>query len=183
MPLSASSPIAASPGRARCRAGTGDGSRAGTEAGSVLALIPAGFLVLILLGALAVDSAVAYLGQQQLHDALSAAANDAVGAGVDDRAFYRQGIVVLDPAAVEQTVCASIAAQGDTGLHQLTVQVSVSGDSVLVTGSASVDGVFGRALPGFGTRSVRSSASATLSEGGPPASAGSFSTPVALSCP
>ena len=152
------------------------------QAGSVLALVPAGFLVLILLGALAVDSAVAYTGQQQLHDALSAAANDAVGAGVDNGAFYATGRLALDPAAVGRTVCAAMAAQEDRGLHGVRLAVAIDGVSVRVIGSASVDAVFGRAIPGFGRRTVRSAADATLAGGavvvGGPVSA----PPIAITC-
>lgn len=140
--------------------------RAGAlEGGSALALVPAGFLVLVLLASLAVDSAVAYLGQQQLHDALSAAANDAVTAGLDNASFYRSGSLVLDPAAVAQTVCASVAAQHDPGLHHITLDVAIDGDSVRVTASAVVDAVFGKAIPGLARRSVSSSASASLARG------------------
>ena len=144
------------------------GDREQRQRGSVLALVPAGFLVLILLGALAVDSAVAYTGQQQLHDALSAAANDAVGAGVDDSAFYGAGRLTLDPGAVARTVCAAVAAQQDRGLHGVHLAVSIQGDSVRVSGSAWVDAVFGRAIPGFGRRTVHSAAAATLATGALP---------------
>ena len=135
------------------------------ERGSALALVPAGFLVLVLLASLAVDSAVAYLGQQQLHDALAAAANDAVTAGLDNASFYLHGSLVLDRAAVAQTVCASVAAQHDSGLHDITLSVAIEGDSVRVAGSAVVDAVFGRAIPGMARRSVSSSAAATLASG------------------
>lgn len=135
------------------------------DRGSVLALVPAGFLVLILLASLAVDSATAYLGQQRLHDALSAAANDAVTAGLDDPAFYRNGRLMLDPAAVDRTVCSALAAQDDRGLRDVRLAVAISGSSILLAGRATVDAVFGRAIPGFGSRSVSSAARAALASG------------------
>lgn len=137
----------------------------GIEPGSALALVPAGFLVLVLLASLAVDSAVAYLGQQQLHDALSAAANDAVTAGLDNASFYRQGRLVLDPAAVTRTVCAAVAAQHDSGLHHMTLAMAIEGDSLRISGSAVIDAVFGKAIPGLAQRSVSSSAAASLASG------------------
>ena len=70
-----------------------------SERGSVLALVPAAFLVLVILGALAVDSAAAYLAQRQLRDSLSAAAADAVGAGLSRSSFYATVAVTLVPAA------------------------------------------------------------------------------------
>jgi hypothetical protein len=132
------------------------------DRGSVLVLVPAGLLVLMILAALAVDSAVAYLGQQQLHDALSAAANDAVTRGLNQGAFYNGGVVGLDSATVGQAICLSVLAQNDTGLHQLHLWMSVDGESVHVEGRAVVDAVFGRAIPGFGARTVRSSADAVV---------------------
>ncbi len=152
------------------------------EAGSVLALVPAGFLVLIVLSALAVDSAVAYLGQRQLHDALAAAANDSVTAGIDNMSFYRSGVVTLDPVAVADTVCADLTAQQDSGLHSVSVRLSLSGDSVRLSAHASVDAVFGRALPGFGRRSVSAVASASAAEGPGPLPVVAFPAPVRLRC-
>ncbi len=135
----------------------------------MLVLVPAGFLVLMLLAALAVDSAVAYQAQHQLHDALAAAANDAVAAGVDDRTFYTGGVVTLDAGSAASVVCRSVEAQGLGSLHGLRIGVALSGRSIRVTGAATVDAVFGRVVPGFGTRNVKSSADATLSAGGGPA--------------
>jgi hypothetical protein len=146
------------------------------SSGSVLALVPAGFLVLILLSAIAVDSAVAYLGQRQLHDALSAAANDAVTAGLNNGSFYQQGRLGLEPSTVGAVVCQALAAQGDSGLHQIQLSMAVAGDTVRLEGTATVDAVFGRAIPGFGRRSVRSFAEATAvtGPGRGPAVAGPF---------
>lgn len=132
----------------------------------MLALVPAGVLVLVVLAALAVDSAVAYLGQQQLHDALSAAANDAVASAVSAPAFYGRGVVTLDSVEVERDVCLSVLAQGIGSLHDLRLWVAVGGDEIRVVGQAEVDGVFGRVLPGFGRRQVRSSADAVVASGG-----------------
>ena len=52
--------------------------------GSVLILVPAGVLVLMLLGAIAVDFSVAYLAKRQLEAVAGAAVNDAAGAGLDE---------------------------------------------------------------------------------------------------
>ncbi|MBV9662271.1 MAG: hypothetical protein JO337_14055 [Acidimicrobiales bacterium] len=149
--------------------------------GSVLVLVPSGFLVLILLSALAVDSAVAYLAQQRLHDALTAAANDAVAAGLDNGTFYAGGALTLDPATVQRAVCQTIDAQRASGLQQLKVAVAISGLSIQVSGSATVSAVFGRALPGFGHRSVRSTAGATLAASTSSAAA-RFGPPTVLRC-
>jgi hypothetical protein len=135
------------------------------ERGSVLALVPAGFLVLILLAALTVDSAVAYLGQEQLHDALSAAANDAATAALDSRSFYDSGVITLDQTAAGRAVCISVLAQNSSNLHGLQVWMAVDGNSVHLKGQARVDSVFGRAIPGFGQHTVRASVSAVATQG------------------
>jgi hypothetical protein len=134
--------------------------KAADQRGSVLALVPAGFLVLILLAALAVDSAVTYLGQQQLHDTLAAAATDSATAAVDSGSFYRSGTLALDPAQVARTMCLSLGAQNQTGLHNLRVWVAVDGNRVGVEGTATVNAVFGRIVPGLGRRRVRAEVSA-----------------------
>jgi hypothetical protein len=125
-------------------------------------LIPAGFLVLILLAALAVDSAAAYLGQQQLHDALEAAANDAVTAGLSDRVFYSHGAVVINPALAARTVCLDIASQSDHDLHAIQVWMAVDGPALRLRATATVEAVFGRAVPGFGQRHVAAEAAAIV---------------------
>jgi hypothetical protein len=125
-------------------------------------LVPAGFLVVIILAALAVDSAATYLAQQQLHDTLAAAANDAVTAGVSNSSFYSTGAVRLDPALVGQAVCLSMAAQSDHNLHDLRLWMAVDGAAVSLRGTASVDAVFGRAIPGFGRRHVKAAAQAVV---------------------
>jgi len=135
------------------------------ERGSVLALVPAAILVLMLLGAMAVDSAVAYLGQRQLADALAAAANDAATAGLSNTAFYRSGAVRLDPSAVDRVVCTTVRGQDDGQLHGLRVEVGVTATVVELRGRATVDAVFGRMLPGFATRTVSAGAVAQVEPG------------------
>lgn len=154
------------------------------EAGSALALVPAGFLVIILLGGIALDSAVTYLGQQQLHDALTAAANDAAGAAIDNASFYRRGRLVLNPASAATVVCQSVEAQRFSQLHDLRVLVSTQGPDINVRGSAVVDAVFGRAIPGFATRTVHASvyAVAETARGGVAVGTGASPATV-LSCP
>jgi hypothetical protein len=121
---------------------------------SALALVPAGFLVLIILGALAVDSAAMFLGQRQLGDATAAAANDAAGAAVDNAAFYRSGVVTLDPAIAGRVVCQALNAQASPNLSHLQVAVAINGNAVGVRASARVSAVFGHALPDVGNHHV-----------------------------
>ncbi|HEX4864787.1 MAG TPA: hypothetical protein VFV02_11980 [Acidimicrobiales bacterium] len=152
--------------------------------GSVLALVPAGFLIFVILGALAVDSAVAYQGQQQLHDSLVAAANDAASAAVDRSVFYATGTVVLNATEAGQIVCQSVASQHSAQLHGTRLWMAVQGTTVRLVGESTVYAVFGKAIPGFGERRVRSSVEALAATGPgqrPPATATS-DTPIPLSC-
>jgi hypothetical protein len=147
------------------------GHRSGRERGSVLALVPAGFLVLVILAALAVDGAVTYLGQEQLHDALSAAANDAVTAALDNGSFYRSGSITVDPAQAGHAVCVALLAQNAPALHGLEVWMAVDGASLQLRGKAEVSAVFGRVIPGFARHTVEASAAAVAAEGPMPSSA------------
>ena len=135
------------------------------ETGSALVLVPVGFLVLIILGAIAVDSGVAFLAQRQLSDALTAAANDASGAAVSEPSFYQGGQVVIDPARAAQVVCQDVAAQADHDLHAVRLEMAVGGDAVRLRGTAVVDAVFGAVLPGFSTRQVSADATAVVTPG------------------
>lgn len=139
------------------------------ERGSVLVLVPVGFLVLILLGVLAVDSAVAFLGQRQLADATAGAANDAATAALGNAAFYGSGTLVIDPSEAATVVCRSFAAQGDSDLHRVTLSIAVTGRVIRVRAHAQIDAVFGRVLPGLGHRAVSAEATAAATTGGTPA--------------
>ncbi len=152
------------------------------DRGSVLVLVPVGFLVLMLLGAMAVDSAVGFLGQRQLADATAGATNDAATAALGDAAFYGSGALVIDPAAAAEVVCRSVAAQQDGQLHALTLAIAVAGPVIRVRASAEVEAVFGRLLPGFGHRWVSAEATAAATSTAIPES----SQPVAfvpVTCP
>lgn len=145
-------------------------------------LVPAGFLVLVLLAALAVDSAAAYLAQRQLDDALTAAANDAAGGAVANNSFYRSGQVAIDPHQAATVVCQTIAAQGDGTLHDIRLSIAVDGPVIALEGQATITAVFGGLIPGLGTRSVQAEAEAVAAT----APARAPSTPVnfiPLTCP
>lgn len=152
------------------------------EDGSVLVLVPVGFLVLVLLAAMAVDSAATYLAQQQLHDAVAAAANDAVTAGLADQSFYRRGELMLDPAAAGAVVCRAVGAQADADLHDLHLQVALGAAAIRVVATARVDAVFGRIVPGWGHRQVEAEATAAALTG-PGATAPPPGALIPISCP
>jgi len=132
------------------------------ERGSALALMPAAVLVFVVLGAIAVDFAVAFLAEREVSNAAAAAANDAAGAALDQERFYADGAIRLDPASARSIGRASVAAAGLDHLDDLDVRVSVRGDvpEVTVTVSARAGYVFSKALPG-GPDGVDVEASAT----------------------
>jgi Flp pilus assembly protein TadG len=135
------------------------------ERGSVLVLVPAGFLVLMILGALTVDSAAAYLAQRQLRDALTAAANDAVTAGLSNRSFYGGGTLALNPSQAAAVVCTSISAQANQDLHDVRLWMATEGPTIRLEGAATIDVIFGRAIPGFGSRTVRAETTGVAATG------------------
>jgi Flp pilus assembly protein TadG len=125
-------------------------------------LVPALVLVLVVLAAIAVDSAVVFLGERQLGDTAAAAANDAVSA-LSDPSFYRAGNVDLDPTAARRVADASVAAQDHSGVTiDGPVEVQVEGRQVCVSLTGHVDAIFGRAIPGVPhATTVRARATAT----------------------
>lgn len=64
-------------------------ARGTRQRGSVLLLVPAGVLVLIILGAISVDFAIAFSRQRELSSLAAAVANDAATAALSDERFYR----------------------------------------------------------------------------------------------
>lgn len=122
-----------------------------SQRGSVLMLVPAGVLVLVILGAIAVDSAIAFLGQRQLADAATAAANDAAAAAVASEVFYRPGPArpaAVDDALARRVVDQALAAQGIRGVEDVTADVRTVGTLVCVTLTGHVPYLFAKAVPG-----------------------------------
>ncbi|HEY1634569.1 MAG TPA: hypothetical protein VGF64_07420, partial [Acidimicrobiales bacterium] len=128
----------------------------------VLILVPTLVLVLVVLAAIAVDSATVFLGQRQLGDAAAAAANDAASA-LSDPSFYRSGQVALDPSIAQRVADASVTDQDRSGvLIDGPVDVRVAGRQVCVSLTGHVEAIFGRAIPGVPhATTVRARATAT----------------------
>ncbi len=107
-------------------------------------LMPAAVLIVLLLGALAIDSAIVYLGQRQAHDVAFDAANDAAGAGFDLDAARTRGEIVYDPDRVEAIAAQAIAAAGIDDLE--LVSARTDGTGVVVTVRRTVRHLFVQAL-------------------------------------
>ena len=135
------------------------------QRGSALLLVPAGVLVLVVLGAVAVDSAVVLLAQRQLADVAAGAANDGAAAALDDAGFYRGGRLRVVESRAQAAATASFRRTAPAGMVGPVVQAEVVGADpprVRVTARAHVDLVFAPVLPGVRRRvAVRASSTAT----------------------
>jgi hypothetical protein len=129
-------------------------------------LMPAAVLVVVVLGALAVDQSVVYLRQRELVAAAEAAANDAAGYGLDPGAFYERDEISLDPARARAAALASLRARG---LDDVTlVALEVDGDELVVRLRGEAEYLFGGAIPGGDRRiPITARASAQLQRSGP----------------
>ena len=114
------------------------------ERGSVLMLMPAAVLIMLLLGAIAVDSAIVYLGQRQAYNVAFDAANDAAGAGFDLEVARTEGEIVYDSDRVEDLAAQAVAAAAIDGLE--LVSAEVEGTAVVVTVRRTVEHLFVQAL-------------------------------------
>lgn len=140
-----------------------------SQRGSVLMLVPAGVLVLVILGSIAVDSAIAFLGQRQLVDLASAVANDAATAALSQPAFYRTDggpRIEIDGGAADRLVDEALVARSPEGIENLTAEVRVVGDAICVSLTGRVAYVFAKAIPGADdSATVTGRAAATAVEG------------------
>ena len=136
-----------------------------TDVGSVLMLVPAGILVLFILGAIAVDSAVVFLAERDLSNRTAAVANDVAGFAASDDAFYRNGQVELAQPAARAYIAAAFApSRLPAGYDTWQGAVRFVGPrTVEVSATAEVRRIFGRSIPGVSptvTVDARSTATA-----------------------
>ena len=140
------------------------------ERGSTLMLMPAAVLVVLLLGAIALDFAAVFLAERELANVAAAAANDAATQALDREAFYSDGTVRLDPDRARRVAEAAVALRGPDWLEPGTLRVDVVVDPVApvvtVTVEAEAGRVIARAIPGVdGSTPVDATARATAHEG------------------
>jgi hypothetical protein len=114
-------------------------------------LMPAAVMIVILLGSIAVDFSIAFLGEREALSLASAAANDAATAALDQERFRSTGEFTLDHDRARGIVDATLAASSSE-LRDVAVEVTfpvvdgTEGVRVQVTGT--VDYVFAKAIPG-----------------------------------
>lgn len=130
------------------RAPRGHGGRSTGDRGSTLLLVPAGFLIVLIMASIAVDMSLVHLRQRQAVDVASGAANDAVTAAAEEGALRGgDGVAVSQAdaeAVVERIVAASDLAPEVVGAPV----VRVTAASVEVELTVRADYVFAGAVPG-----------------------------------
>ena len=123
-----------------------------SERGTALMLMPAGVLIVLILGGLAVDSAVLFLGERELADLSAAAANDAATAGLREEAFYACGELELDPGRAELVAHTVAGARTSDAVDDVSLEVAVDNSvdppEVTVAASGTVRLIFSPAVPG-----------------------------------
>jgi Flp pilus assembly protein TadG len=127
-------------------------------------LVPAGFLILIMLAALAFDFSHLFLAQRSAASLAEAAANDAVTFGVDQGRLRAGDGVHLDQDRVNEAVAQAVSVGGPS-LTILNVDAQIIDDTrVEVAITARIDYIFLKAVPGAPdseTVTARSEATAT----------------------
>ena len=122
-------------------------------------LMPAAVVIVLLLGAIAVDSAIVYLEQRQAYNVAFDAANDAAGAGLDRDRLRTTGEYVYDPGRVRELAEEAVDA---SEVHGLTlVSARADGDGVAVIVDVRVRRLFGQAFGGRSSETLRLTARAT----------------------
>lgn len=122
------------------------------DRGSALMLMPAGVLIVLVLGALAVDAAILFLGERELADLTAAAANDAATVALSEASFYECGRLEVDEQRAEEVAATVAAARISDAVTLTRVDVAVRNDldppQVTVAAAGTVDLVFTPAVPG-----------------------------------
>lgn len=113
-------------------------------------LMPVAVLIIILLGAIAVDRALLFGAQRDLVATAQAAANDGVAAGVDVGALRRGDATAIDRAAIDRAVRTAVAeADGE-----VAVRWEIEDGFVVVGLRRQVRLVFTPGVPGAPTQEV-----------------------------
>jgi hypothetical protein len=114
-------------------------------------LMPAAVLVLVVLGAICVDSAVVFLGEREVANAADSAAQ-AVAASLLDEARYRatgEVRLICDMGQLERVVTESFEARAPDWLEDgHVVPVECAADRITIRATGTVATIFSKAVPG-----------------------------------
>ena len=130
-------------------------------------LVPAGVLVLLALGSIAVDSAIAFGAQRELTNQAAAAVNDALTLSLTDAELQKGADAQIDESFVENYVRARLTGAQDFGLvveaSDIEVQADAATGTVVVVAEGTAPYIFSKALPGANdAATVRATAEAEL---------------------
>ena len=133
------------------------------EAGSALLLIPAGFLALLVLAALAFDQARVLGMRRELLDISASTASDTAAAALDSGTYDQSGNLLTAQSRGQSLLDDQLAARGLAGQvsGRVLLQEGPSGPTVLVELSTTATSLFARMAPGGWSRTqirVRSTA-------------------------
>jgi len=130
--------------------------------GSVLMLMPAGLLVVFVLGSISLEFATVSMRQRSLYNAADAAANDAATYGIDQVVLRASGDVVLDPTLVEQAIVVSLRAQRIELASPPRIEISDDRKTIELELVQNVPYIIARALPGADGTVVHATVHATI---------------------
>lgn len=103
---------------------------------------------MVVLGAVAVDTAVVHLRTREAVVVAQSAAQDAVTVGLDGEGFHRGEGYRIDAGRAQRVALEVVAASGLATDLRAPPRVEVDGDRVRVTLVVAVPAVFSPALPG-----------------------------------
>jgi hypothetical protein len=127
-------------------------------------LMPAGVLVVLLLGAMAFDLSVVFLRQRQASSLAVDVANDLATAALDEEALRSGEGFRLDPERADDLALDLVAAS-DLAEHVRDLEVTVTApDVVEVRVVLAVEYVFARAIPGTSDGTTVEAAATAVSE-------------------
>ena len=111
-------------------------------------LVPAGLLIMLMLGAIAFDLSLVYLRQRQAASTAVDVANDLATLALDTAHLRATGDYRLDGGRAAQ-LAEELARSGDVGAAVVDVQVNVLGpETIEVVVTLRADYVFAKAIPG-----------------------------------
>jgi hypothetical protein len=129
-------------------------------------LMPAGLLIVFVLGSISIEFAAVSMRQRALLNAADAAANDAATYAIDRVVLRATGEVVLDPTLVEEAVELSLRAQGVELVRAPLVEVSADRKTIHLELVQHVPFVIAGALPGTDGTVVRANVRVTTIDAG-----------------
>lgn len=132
--------------------------------------MPVAVLIVLMLGSIALDSAVVFRAQRELQDVASGLANDAASAINIDAFYASEGSpnIVLDTGRIDALIATVLGSRGADPLavactHDVDTAAALATVTITCTGSSQT--ILRRALIGGDRVPIRASATATLREG------------------